>query len=236
MARHRALNRHASDFVGAALRLFGLAALRLFSRRACFLAGPLSRFFGLALRLSLGRSTSFLFGSLSRLLRLALRRPRRFASFFFGAALGLSLDRDASFLFGLALRCRASLFVGATLRVSPRGNPSLFLGAALCSLGRTSARLLFGLALPLRGGAGCHLGAVLGFFCPTSLCLSRRLNASDFFSAALRSFCLATLRLPHGCSTGLALVAPPSRAHDDPDDRGCERKANPADDERQLHD
>jgi len=219
------------------MRLFGLAALRLFSRRASFLSSPLSRFFGpalrrprrfasvfvgAALRVALGRDASFLLDTMSLhcgacvrfglALRLALRR---FASLFVGATLGvfglaaprLPLCRNASFLLGAT-----RFLIGLTLPLCLRCRTRLFIGATLRFLGRTSLRLLFGLALPLRRGAGCQLGAVLGFFC------------------------LAVLRLPLGCSTGLALGASAARAHDDPNDRGCERKTNPADDEKHLHD
>jgi hypothetical protein len=109
----------------------------------------------------------------------------------------------------LLLRCGASLFVGLSLRILSGAALRFLLGRdASYLLGST--HFLFGLTLLLRCGASLFIGLALRFLGGAAPRLSLCRNAS-FFSAA-------------------------SRAHDNPNDRGCERKTNPADDEKHLHD
>jgi hypothetical protein len=151
-----------------------------------------------------------------------LRGPLcRIASFLLGLTrfrfdLALPLGSSASLLFGAVLR-----FLGGTLLRGPLCRIASFL------LGLT--RFRFDLALPLGSRTSLYFSAVLGKALP------RRCGACFFFRAALRLFCLMSLRLPLRRNAGSFRGAAASRAHHKRKNRDREHKTDPADDEWHLH-
>jgi hypothetical protein len=127
------------------------------------------------------------------------------ASFAFGGGAGFLLEAARLFGFGSS---------SSLLFLAPPCLCSLALGLSLGSdsgFRHGTVCLRFGLALSLRCGASFYLGAPLGFLSGTSLHLSLCRNA------------------------GSGLGASAAGAHHHSDDRGCERKTNPANDKKHLH-